>query len=137
MKQIATSSKFLALVVLTIALAVFAVGCGGNNGFNVSDVQHDPFAFPGEITVTGTVAAFSQADPNLFGIMDTDELMQCGRFDCGAWIMPVMYTGAQLPQITQGDNVTLTGEFTSGSDGVTFQVTSMNVGNNVMNRLPQ
>lgn len=137
MKQVATSSKFIVLVVLALALAVFAVGCGGDDGFNVRDVQHDPFAFPGEITISGTVAAFSQANPNLFGIMDTDELMQCGRFDCGAWIMPAMYTGAQIPAIAQGDNVTLTGQFTSGADGVTFQVTNMRVGNNIMSRLPQ
>lgn len=136
MKKGFSSLKFLTLSVLMIALAVFALACS-DDGLSVSDVQHDPFAFAGEITVNGTVASFSPDNPNLFGVMDTGELMQCGRFDCGAWIMPTLYTGNQLPAIAQGDNVVLTGEFVNMGDMVTFQVSGVDVGNNIMNQIPQ
>ena len=135
MKQILSIGKILALAVLVFALAAFAIGCG-DDGFSVSEVQGDPFAFAGEITINGTVAMFSQEDPELFGVMDTNELLQCGQFDCGAWIMPTMFVGGQRPQIAQGDNVVMTGQFTRVGDLTTFQVTNMDVGNNIMDRLP-
>ena len=138
MKTKTSSRKFLTLTFIVLALAALAVGltgCSSDDGFSVGQVQGDPFAFAGEITINGTVAAFSD-DPNLFGVMDTDELMQCGRFDCGAWKMPTLYTGPQIPAISQGDNVVMTGEFTRMDDMVVFQVNSMDVGNNIMNRLP-
>jgi hypothetical protein len=135
-KKILSSSKLIILVVLALALAAFALGCGEEEGFAISQVQHDPFAFAGEIVINGTVATFAQDDPSLFGVMDTDELLQCGRFDCGAWIMPTVYMGGERPPITQGDKVVLTGQFESSEMGPLFQVTSMSVGNNIMDRLP-
>ena len=136
MNKISSSIKLIILVALTLALAAFALGCGGNDGFSVGEVQHDPFAFAGEITINGTVATFAQDNPNLFGVMDTNELLQCGRFDCGAWIMPTLFAGAELPAIVQGDTVVMTGQFMRSDDMVVFQVTDMTVGNNIMNRLP-
>ena len=136
MKKVFSSTKFIALVALALILAVFAFGCGGDEGLSVSDVQHDPFAFTGEITINGTVAHFAQDNPNLFGVMDTEELLQCGRFDCGAWIMPSLFAGSELPALQQGDTVIMTGQFTRMDDMVVFQVTDMDVGNNIMNRLP-
>jgi len=136
MKKIISVGKFILLVIFALALTTVVVGCSGDDGFKVSQVQHDPFAFPGEITIDGTVAMFSDADPALFGVMDTDELLQCGRFDCGAWIMPTTYLGAARPTINVGDNVTLTGEFVRAENMVVFQVSDMSVGNNIMNRLP-
>ncbi|MCL2438587.1 MAG: hypothetical protein FWE48_06005 [Coriobacteriia bacterium] len=138
MKKILSSSKLLILAVLMLTVAVFAFGCG-SDGLSVGEVQHDPFAFAGEVTINGTVTSFSPENPNLFGVMDTDELLICGRMDgsCGAWIMPTLYAGAQLPAITPGDNVVLTGEFVNMGDMVTFQVTDLDVGNNILNQLPQ
>ena len=136
MKKILSSSKFLILIVLALALAAFPLACSEDTGFNISQVSSDPLAFAGEITINGTVAMFSEEDANLFGVMDTEELLQCGRFDCGAWIMPTVYMGAQRPQITPGDNVVLTGQFVNMGDMVTFQASNMDVGNNIMNRLP-
>jgi len=136
MNKISSSIKLIILVALTLALAVFALGCGGDDGFSVSEVQHDPFAFAGEITINGTVATFAQDNPNLFGVMDTNELLQCGRFDCGAWIMPTLFAGAERPDIIQGDTVVMTGQFMQSDGMVMFQVTDMTVGNNIMNRLP-
>ena len=135
-----SSRKHLVLAVLLLALSVFAItatGCSSQEGFSVSQVQGDPLAFSGEITMNGTVSAFSDDDPNLFAVMDTDELMQCGRFDCGAWQMPTLFVGLEgLPVINQGDNVVMTGEFTQFSDMVVFQANNVTVGNNIMNRLP-
>ncbi|MCL2402724.1 MAG: hypothetical protein FWC86_00565 [Coriobacteriia bacterium] len=135
MKKILSSSKLIVLVALMLSVAIFTFGCG-DDGFSVSEVQHDPFAFTGEITINGTVASFSPDDPNLFGVMDTNELMQCGRFDCGAWIMPTLYSGGHTPTVSQGDNVVLTGEFVNIGGMVTFQVTNVDVGNNIMNQIP-
>ena len=136
MSKITSSTKFIILVALTLALAVFALGCGSDDGLSVSEVQHDPLAFAGEITINGTIAHFSPDNPNLFGVMDTDELLQCGRFDCGAWIMPTLFAGAERPDIIQGDTVVMTGQFMQSDGMVMFQVTDMTVGNNIMNRLP-
>jgi len=135
-KYLGKLGAFLAIAVLALGLATFAIGCSEDTGLNVSQVSRDPLAFAGEITINGTVAMFSEDDSNLFGVMDTEELLQCGRFDCGAWIMPTAYMGAQRPHITAGDNVVMTGEFVRMGDMVTFQASSMNVGNNIMNRLP-
>jgi len=138
MHKLNSSRKFIlfaALILVFAMTAAFAVGCDGDDGFSVSEVQHDPFAFPGEITINGTVGMFSD-DPNFFGVMDTNELLQCGQFDCGAWIMPTLFVGGSLPTIAQGDNVVLNGQFVNDGNGTVFQVTSMDVGNNIMDRLP-
>ena len=136
MNKIKHAGKFLMLAALAFALAICVVGCATDDGFEVSQVALDPLAFGGEITINGTVTSFSPDDPNFFGVMDTTELLQCGQFDCGAWIMPTLYMGAARPHIEQGDNVVLTGQFVSMDGMVTFQVASMDVGNNIMNRLP-
>ena len=138
MKRIISSRKFFTLVlaVLIFALAAFTIGCGGDDSLSVGQVSSDPLAFTGEININGTVATFSQDDTNLFGVMDTDELLVCGRFDCGSWIMPSLYIGSERPTIAQGDTVVMTGQFVNMEGMAVFQVASMTVGNNIMDRLP-
>jgi hypothetical protein len=68
--------------------------------------------------------------------MDTEELLQCGRFDCGAWIMPTLYVGPARDALSQGDNVVMTGSFVNAEGGPMFQVTAIETGRNIMDRLP-
>jgi len=120
--------KFATLVALLVSFTIFALGCGGDGDvLTVGDVSHDPFAFQGEIVVSGLVTHFTLDNDRIFGVKDLDEMRQCGfNVECGAWIMPVLYIGqGEIPQL--GDEVNLTGHFTYVEDDLVFQVTEYSV----------
>jgi hypothetical protein len=98
---------------------------GGNtaNALQVNDVGADPAAYVGEITIVGIMAATSNNDADIFGIMDKQEL-QCTVADCNKVLIPVKYDG-EMP--VMGDEVKITGSFTTSSGGYLFTASDVHV----------
>ncbi|WP_305045700.1 hypothetical protein [Geoalkalibacter sp.] len=107
------------LIVLLVSLSA----CSENApaALNVNDLRSDPGAFNGTLTVTGILGAFSQHDPQIFGIMDKSEL-QCTSPNCNKFYLPVRFAG-QVPGY--GDEVVITGSFMPGS--MLFAATDLKV----------
>ncbi len=101
-----------AIIITGIAFAGFNSRMGKkvqNKGvLSVSDIQADPAAFTGVITITGVVASRSNQDPKLFALVDTAEAKLCKTVTCGIFYLPVKCTG-KAPK--EGDEVNVTGEF--------------------------
>ena len=90
-------------IVMLLFVPVLLFGCNSDDGvLSVSDIQHDPLAFTGEITIGGRV---SERSGNMFGIVDPNV-----RACCDAFLLLVRYDGeTQLPQI--GSDVRITGSW--------------------------
>jgi len=102
--------KIVIIMAFAILTAVSFAGCGGDRTntadiFSVSDVQDDPLAFTGEITITGVITEFARNNPAMFGIEYTAR-----RPCCPAFILPVEYTGNE-PIPALGDEVNVTGSW--------------------------
>jgi len=96
--------KIITIFAILLVVPVLFLGCNGDNDgvLSVSDVQHDPLAFTGEITIGGRVDERSQ---NSFGIVDP-AIRAC----CDAFLLIVRYDGdTPIPAI--GANVRLTGSW--------------------------
>ena len=125
----------LFMLLAALALALFA-GCTGKEpvvkALTINDIARDPFAFTGEIVINGVVSGFGQDEPSLFGLMDTEELIACKNFGCGAVQLPVIYVGDQsLPQFA--DEINITGSFISTETEFYFEATEIDVKRNIMN----
>ncbi|MCL2680840.1 MAG: hypothetical protein FWF11_05215 [Coriobacteriia bacterium] len=126
--------KYVMVAAVLLFVAASLLACG-SSALQVSEVQHDPLAFEGQIVVAGITSHFSQSDPRVFGVMDTAEMIQCGfNLHCGAWVMPVLYVG-EGPVPLLGEEVELTGTFTFMGDDVMFQANSFKVIGNFANEL--
>jgi len=113
-------SVTLIIVIMVMSVSAFIVGCGPEP-LQVKDVQSDPFSYTGEITVIGIVSAFAP-DDNMFGIKDIEDMKQCGFAPtCSAWVMPVVLMN-QEPFPAFGDEVKVTGTFTSMDGHPIFEV---------------
>ena len=93
------------------------------DALGVNDVGADPAAYVGEITITGIMAAVSQEDATIFGIMDVAEL-QCQLENCNKIILPIQY-GGQTPAM--GDEVLVTGSFSDTQKGRLFKASNVQV----------
>lgn len=115
--------KFILTLVSMLLVAIVATGCKQTEAkaLNVNDIRSDPTAYTGTLTVTGIMAAVSQHDPQIFGIMDKSELL-CTIPNCNKFFLPIRFTG-QRP--AYGDEVVLTGTFTEGDR--LFTATKVNV----------
>lgn len=108
----------IVLLVALVAAAVFGglllggkfgksnSGAAGGNSLQVKDLQADPTAYKGRITVAGVVAAKATGDSTVFGLVDTAEAKQCKSTGCASFVLPVKFTGAQPKQ---WDRVTVSG----------------------------
>ena len=104
---------FILAVILLVAVISFV---GLSNGkpktikaegiLSVNDIQADPFAYKGNITVTGVVAKVLKQDQKLFAIVDTSEAKTCKSTGCARFYLPVRYEGA-MPR--EWDEVNITG----------------------------
>lgn len=108
--------KFRALFTLMLCVLLLTTlsACKDNTpaaALNINDLRSDPGAFSGTLTVTGILGAYSQHDPQIFGIMDKTEL-QCTSPNCNKFYLPVRYAG-QVP--SYGDEVVITGSFMPGT----------------------
>jgi len=120
--------KNVIVMTFIILAVVFFAGCRGNstsaaNIFSINDIQNDPLAFTGEITINGVVSELAQDNPAMFGIENPAR-----RPCCPAFVLPVEYIGNQ-PMPAIGDEVNVTGSW--GDEIETnlfiFQATSFEV----------
>jgi len=136
--------KSIYLIALAIAMVVLIAGCAADNKENenkalaISDIQYDPLSFTGEISLTGINVALYMPDPTIFFLMDTEELLLCKNLQCGAFQLPVTYTGSDpMPELA--DEVVITGswvEYVEDGNSITiFGATSITVNRNVMDIL--
>ena len=113
---IALGAAILVTVITGIAFIGFSNGKtktlkeGGI--LSVNDIQADPYAYKGTITVTGVVAGVSKQDPKIFAIVDTSEAKLCKQTGCASFYLQVKYEG---PMPRQWDEVNVTGSFAQGS----------------------
>lgn len=117
----------LAAVIITgIAFAGFSSGMGKKvqtkGVLSVNDIQADPAAYTGTITINGVVAGISKQDSKVFGIIDTAEAKLCKILTCATFYLPVKYVG-NAPK--EGDEVNVTGSF--GDRGRVFNATKVEV----------
>ena len=115
-----------AIVITGIAFAGFSSGMGRKvqtkSVLSVNDIQADPAAYTGTITINGVVASVSKQDPKVFGIIDTAEVKLCKVVTCATFYLPVKYAG-QPPK--EGDEVNVTGSF--GEKGRVFNAGKVDV----------
>lgn len=78
---------------------------------SVDDVQGDPSAYKGTITVTGVVAGVSNWDKKVFAIVETREAKTCKQTGCAKFYLPVKYEG-EMPK--EWDEVNVTGSISDG-----------------------
>jgi hypothetical protein len=69
------------------------------------------------------MAGISNSDPGIFGIYDIKEL-QCTTANCNKIYVPVRYQGA-MPKI--GDEVQVSGSFSTGAQGILFTAEKVKV----------
>ena len=72
---------------------------------SVNDIQADPSAYKGAITVTGVVATLSKQDPKIFAIIEASEAKLCKQTGCARFYLPVRYEG-EIPKVWDEVNVT-------------------------------
>lgn len=115
-----------AIVITGVAFAGLSSGMGkrvqAKGILSVNDIQADPTAYTGSVTINGVVANISKQDPKLFGIIDTAEAKLCKILTCATFYLPVKYTGKR-PQ--EGDEINVTGSF--GEKGRIFNATKVDV----------
>lgn len=108
------SAVLVAVIIAGLAFAGLSGGMGAkpqakNGILSVNDIQADPAAFQGTITINGVVSGFPKEDPKTFAIIDTTEAKLCRTVTCARFYLPVHYEG---PAPKVGDEVNVTGEFT-------------------------
>lgn len=89
---------------------------------SVNDIQADPTAYKGIITINGVVAGVSSQDQKLFAIIETSEAKLCKTTGCARFYLPVRYEG-ETPRVW--DEVNVTGSFAEG--GRIFVATKVEV----------
>ena len=108
-----------AIIITGIAFSGFSSGMGQKiqpkGILTVNDIQADPAAYTGTVTINGVVAGISDQDPKLFAIIDTAEATRCKILTCATFYLPVKYTG-NTPK--KGDEVNIIGSF--GQKGRVF-----------------
>ena len=97
---------------------------------SVNDIQSDPLAYKGTITITGVVAGATR-DPKVFAIIDTAEAIACKTTGCARFYLAVKYEGA-IPK--HWDEVNVTGSFTQGGRVPLFTATKVDVLKNYFRR---
>ena len=123
---------FVLSVIMLIAAAAFT---GLSNGktrtvkeggiLSVNDIQADPSAYKGTITITGVVAGkshFRNLPQNVFLMVETSEAKLCKQTGCARFYLPVQFEG-KMPQ--EWDEVNVTGSFVE--NGKPFIATKVDV----------
>jgi hypothetical protein len=108
------------LFVVSISAKTKAPSSGGV--LSVNDIQADPSAYKGAVTITGVVAKVDPSHPDYFALIDTKEAKLCKSTGCANFYLPVQYDGK--PPI-EWDEVTVTGTF--AQDGSLFTATNVEV----------
>lgn len=124
--------------VLTASLVLWIAIIANSNGkgtrpktvkegqiISVNDIQADPYAYKGTITVTGVVGRSSEfkAPKGVFLMVDTSEAKICKQTGCAKFYLPVKYEG-EHPK--EWDEVNVTGSFSEGRE-IIFKATRVDV----------
>lgn len=96
---------------------------------SVNDIQSDPSAYKGTITINGVMAGVAKDDSKVFAIVDTAEVKACQSVGCGTFYLLVKYNG-KLPNL--GDEVNVTGSFTGSGDNLIFNATEFKTLGNII-----
>lgn len=89
---------------------------------SVNDIQADPSAYKGIITINGVVAGISPENPKIFAIIDTLEAKTCKVIGCAKFYLYVNYEGV-APKVW--DEINVTGSLTD--TGKTFIATKVEI----------
>lgn len=122
--------KYIFALAAIIITGIAFAGCSSGTGrkiqpkgiLTVNDIQADPAAYTGTITINGVVASSSKQNPQLFAIIDTAEAKLCKVVTCATFYLQVKNAG-KSPQ--EGDEINVTGSF--GEKGRVFNATKMAV----------
>lgn len=93
-----------------------------SGALSVNDIQADPSAYKGVVTITGVVAKVDPSHPEYFALIDTKEAKLCKSTGCANFYLPVQYDGKPL---TEWDEINVTGTF--AQDGSLFTATKVEV----------
>lgn len=115
------------IIVAGIAFVGFSNGKTGtikkDGILSVNDIQADPAAYKGVITITGVVARKHPSDPKIFAIIETSEAKICKQTGCARFYLPVQHEG-KTP--VEWDEVNVTGSFAEGGQ-LLFNATKVEV----------
>jgi hypothetical protein len=124
--------KKYVLMLIAIIFVAAAAFTGLSNGkartvkeggiLSVNDIQSDPAAYKGVVTIAGVVSRVLGPAPKTFMLLDTQEAKLCKSTHCARFYLPVQHEGA-LPN--EWDEVNVTGSFVQ--DGKLFQATKVEV----------
>ena len=118
------------VIALIAGVAIVSLGNGktktikAGGTLTVNDIQADPLAYKGTITITGVSAGVSRQDPKVFLMVDTAEAIACKSTGCANFYLAVRYEGT-MPK--QWDEVNATGSFTQGGRVPLFTATKVDV----------
>ena len=125
--------KKYVLTILAIILIAGIAFVGLSNGktktikeggiLSLNDIQADPFAYKGIITITGVLAKRHPSDPKVFAIIETSEAKICKLTGCARFYLPVQHEG-KTP--VEWDEVNVTGSFAEGGQ-LLFKATKVEV----------
>ena len=123
--------NILFFAILAVIVVIAAVGLSGGESkassksaiLTVSDVQANPNAYKGSITITGVVATFSKEDPKVFAIIDTSEAKHCKSTGCAKFYLPLKYD-KQVPK--EWDEINATGQFVE-KGGLLFEASKIEI----------
>lgn len=106
-------SILVAVIIAGLAFAGLSCGMGtkpeAKSGIlSVNDIQADPAAYAGSITINGVVSGFSKSSQKTFTIIDTAEAKLCKTVTCARFYLPVSFEG---PAPKVGDEINVTGAF--------------------------
>lgn len=93
-----------------------------SEALSVNDIQADPSAYKGVVTITGVVAKVDPSHPEYFALIDTKEAKLCKSTGCANFYLPVQYDGKPP---TEWDEINVTGTF--AQDGSLFAATKVEV----------
>ena len=103
---------FMTLAIITVSLNV---SCAKNNAaessqniLSVSDIYADPYAFTGELTLTGVAGHFLEQDPVVFDLFYTAPIL--ANDACCLISFPTKFPD-NLPKPQLGDEINVTGRF--------------------------
>ncbi|TAN46049.1 MAG: hypothetical protein EPN22_00260 [Nitrospirae bacterium] len=123
--------KYILMLIAIIFIAAI-VFTGPGNGktkavkedgvLSVNDIQSDPAAYKGTVTITGVVSRISGPNQRTFMLVDTHEAKLCKSTHCAKFYLPVQ---AQVALPKEWDEVNVTGSFVQG--GKIFQAAKVEV----------
>lgn len=95
---------------------------GSSGVLSVNDIQADPSAYKGVVTITGVVAKVDPSHSDYFALVDTKEAKLCKSTGCASFYLPVQYEGKPP---TEWDEINATGIL--AQDGSLFTATKVEV----------